>query len=132
VSQFSWGEAPIIFLAMFWGGGGPYTIPQIMWVYDWINRAVPNRDEMESALNALLAAGLVQETGGKFLLPRGECRKFDAFRKKKRKDRFDVARLYFRALPRPVEISRVVRLTANEYKSLYKEYERSFWEEFNK
>ena len=117
---------------MFWGGGGPYTIPQIMWVYDWINRAVPNRDEMESALNALLAAGLVQETGGKFLLPRGECRKFDIFRKKKRKDRFDVAHLYFRALPRPAEISRVVRLTAYEYKSLHKEYDRSFWEAFNK
>ena len=47
-------QTPIIFLAMFWGGGGPYTISQIIHVYDWINRDIPSREDLETALNTML------------------------------------------------------------------------------
>jgi len=53
-------KTPIIFLGMFCGGGGPYAIPEIIRVYYWINRAIPTRDEMEVALNTLLAMGLMR------------------------------------------------------------------------
>lgn len=88
-------ETEIIFLAMFWGGGGPYTIPEIIGVYDWINRAIPNRFEMQTALNTLLALGLVEQQEDKFLIPKEQFRSFDAFKKKKRKNKFDLVTLYF-------------------------------------
>ncbi len=103
-------ETPIIFLAMFWGGGGPYTIPEIIRVYDWINRAVPDREDLESALNTLLAMGLIEKQDDRFLVPLSRCQEFDAFRKKKRKNKFETVKMYFRQLPDVFEIPKVVSL----------------------
>lgn len=51
---------PIIFIAMFWGGGGPYRIFEIVGVYDWVNRSIPTREEMNTAFTSLLALGLMR------------------------------------------------------------------------
>lgn len=121
-------ETEIIFLAMFWGGGGPYTIPEIIGVYDWINRAIPNRFEMQTALNTLLALGLVEQQEDKFLIPKEQFRSFDAFKKKKRKNKFDLVTLYFSQLPAISEPATVVELTEDEYKAHYKAYTKAFEE----
>ena len=72
-------DTPIIFLAMFWGGGGPYTIPEIIHAYDWINRDVPDREQMESALNTLLAMGLIEKQDDRFRVNRSRGQEFDVF-----------------------------------------------------
>ncbi len=121
-------ETEIIFLAMFWGGGGPYTISEIIGVYDWINRAIPNRLEIQTALNTLLAMGLVEQRGGKFLIPEEQFCTFDSFKKKRRKNKFDLVTLYFRQLPAISDPATVVELTEDEYKAHYKAYAKAFEE----
>ena len=63
-------ETQIIFLAIFWGGGGPYSISQIIHVYDWINRAIPRREELEDALNLLLFHKLIKIENNKYYIPK--------------------------------------------------------------
>lgn len=121
-------ETPVIFLAMYWGGGGPYTIAEIISVYDWVNRTIPTRAEMESALNTLLAMGLIENQEETFRIPESRYRDFESFRKMKRKDRFETARMYFRQLPAPGRIPKKIRLTEKEYDAHYKAYQKSFWE----
>ncbi len=119
-------ETPVIFLAMFWGGGGPYTIPQIIHVYDWINRAVPTRGEMETALNTLLAMGLIKRHDNAFFVSPSHGRAFDAFRKKKRKRKFVTVRMYFEQLPPLADVPRTIRLTEAQYKAHIQAYRRAF------
>lgn len=121
-------ETPIIFLAMFWGGGGPYTIPDIVGVYDWVNRAIPSGAEMQTALNALLAMGLIEQKDDTFSVPKRQRAAFDTFRKKKRKDRFGTVRMYFRQLPEVADVPEVVRLTESEYMAHVKTYNTAFRE----
>ena len=120
------GITPTIFLAMFWGGGGPYTLKQIIHVYDWINRDIPSRSELESALNTLLAMKLVEKHGEKYQIPQSQGVRFDAFRKKKRKSKFVAARLFFKqfgSIPDPL---RAIRISEEEYQRHLKDYRRSF------
>jgi len=119
-------ETPIIFLAMFWGGGGPYTVPQIINAYDWINHAIPTRAEMEVALNYLLAMGLIEQRGNTFRVSESHGRAFDTFRKKKRKRKFVAARMYFQELPSLVTLPRVIRLTEAQYKEHLETYRKAF------
>jgi hypothetical protein len=121
-------ETPIIFLAMFWSGGGPYTIPEIVGAYDWINRAIPSRTEMETALNSLLAMGLIEQTEDRFQVPNKQYAAFDSFRKKKRKDRFDSVRMYFRQFPEVTDTPQVVKLTESEYNAHVEAYHKAFHE----
>jgi len=119
-------ETPVIFLAMFWGGGGPYTIPEIIHVYDWINRATPSRAEMESALNTLLAMGLIEQREDAFLVAESHGRAFDTYRKKKRKRKFVTVRKFFQELPSVSDIPRLIRLTEAQYQNHIKTYQRAF------
>ena len=119
-------DTPIIFLAMFWGGGGPYTIPEIIHAYDWINRDVPDREQMESALNTLLAMGLIEKQDDRFRVNRSRGQEFDVFRKKKRKSKFKMVRMYFRQLPTVTDIPRIISLSDNEYRAHILEYRRAF------
>jgi hypothetical protein len=121
-------ETPVIFLAMFWGGGGPYTIAEIIYVYDWINRAIPTRDEMESALNMLLAMGQIEKQHAEFQVSRTAGRAFDAFRKRRRKNKFAVVKLYFKQVPRPASVPGAVRLTEAQYKAHIQAYHQAFAE----
>lgn len=123
-----YGQTPVIFLAMFWGGGGPYTIPNIIHVYDWINRAIPTRGEMEAALNELLALGLIERHNDNFSIPKPQYRAFDEFKKKKRKNKFDLARMYFGQLPVVAEVPRVIELTEAEHEEHIKAYRKDFAE----
>ena len=73
---------------MFWGGGGPYTISQILHVYDWVNRGIPRREELEHALHTLLSLELITVHENIFQIPLEIALAFDAFRKKRRKSKF--------------------------------------------
>ena len=119
-------ETPIIFLAMFWGGGGPYTISEIVGAYDCVNRAIPTKEEMETALNSLLAMGLIEQKDNAFQVPQLQHAAFETFRKKKRKDRFDTVRMYFEQLEEVADIPEVFSMTESEYKAHVKEYNKAF------
>ena len=117
-------ETPIIFLAMFWGGGGPYTISQIVHVYDWINRGTPSREDLELALNTLLSLKLITLQDGKFSVPRNVGKDFDIFRKKKRKSKFTTVRMYFEQFNPPTDLPNFIELSEEIYTSELKKYRK--------
>ena len=119
-------ETPIIFLAMFWGGGGPYTIAQIIHVYDWINRDIPSRKDLKTALNTLLALDLIVMQEDKFLIPQNIGNDFDAFRKKKRKSKFKSVRMYFERFSPLPETPQLIELSQETYAVELANYEKSF------
>ena len=51
---------------------------------------------------------------------------FDTFRKKKRKDRFDTVRMYFRQLPQVADVPEVIKMSESEYDAHVKEYNKAF------
>ena len=120
------GATPIIFLAMFWGGGGPYTISQVIHVYDWINRDVPSREDLEVAFNTLLSLDLITMHDDKFKIVRKIGNDFDAFRKKKRRNKFKTARLYFEQYDLPTNIPNVISISQERYAEEYAKYSKAF------
>ena len=115
-------EAPVIFLAIFWAGGGPFTISDIIGACDWVNHSIPDRAELEAALNLLLAVKLIERQDDTFLIPKPRYLEFDDFRRKKRKDRFDTVHAFFDKLIYADEAPAIIRLTESEYKIHLKEY----------
>lgn len=120
------GATPIIFLAMFWGGGGPYTISQVIHVYDWINRDIPSREDLEVAFNTLLSLDLITMHDDKFKIVRKIGNDFDAFRKKKRRNKFKTARLYFEQYDLPTNIPNVISISQERYAEEYAKYSKAF------
>jgi hypothetical protein len=121
-------ETPTIFLAMFWAGGGPYTIAQIIHVYDWINRAIPSRIDLEVALNTLLSLNLITMQDDKFLIPRNIGNDFDVFRKKKRKSKFKCVDMYFRQYNPLPDIPQLIEISKETYSSELTKYYKIFEE----
>jgi len=117
-------DTPIIYLAMFWGGGGPYTISQIMHVYDWINRGIPTREDLEKALNTLLALNFIEMKDDKFLVTRKIGKDFDVFRKKKRNGKFKIVRMYFEKFDLSAKFPRVVKISKKLYSDELKKYHK--------
>ena len=111
---------------MFWGGGGPYTIAQIIHVYDWINRDIPSRKDLKTALNTLLALDLIIMQEDKFLISRNRGNDFDAFRKKKRKSKFKSVQMYFERFNPLPEIPKVIELSQETYAAELANYEKTF------
>ena len=119
-------ETPIIFLAMFWGGGGPYTISQLIHVYDWINRDIPSREDLEVALNTLLSLNFITMKDDKFEILRSIGNDFEAFRKKKRKNKFEIVRMYFEKCTLPTDISNIICISEDSYAAEYAKYTKAF------
>ena len=117
-------ETQLIFLAMFWGGGGPYEISQIIHVYDWINRGIPTREELEIALNTLLSLELITMNEDKFLIPIDIGMDFDAFRKRKRKGKFKIVKMYFDQFNQPTELPNTIQISNKQYSSELKKYRK--------
>lgn len=115
-------EAPVIFLSMFWAGGGPFTFSDLIGAYDWVNHAIPARAELEAALNLLLAMKLIERQGDGFFITKPRYLEFAALRKKKRKDRFDTVHAFFDQLHYVDKVPEVIRLTETEYKIHLKAY----------
>jgi hypothetical protein len=120
-------ETQIIFLAMFWGGGGPYAISQIIHVYDWVNRGIPRREDLEIALNTLLSLKLIAVHENMFLIPLDIGMSFDAFRKRKRISKFKAVKLYFNQFLRPSELQHTIEISIKLYSTELKKY-RKFME----
>lgn len=115
-------ETQIIFLAIFWGGGGPYSISQIIHVYDWINRGIPRREELEDALNLLLFHKLLKRENNQYYIPKNIGDEFDAFRKLKKKSKFEVVKMYFKNYRQPPDLKKQVLISEKEYKDELKKY----------
>lgn len=116
----------VVFLAMCWAGGGPFPLLGLIAVYDWVNHAIPSREELEGALNRLVAAGLVAYDADKFSVPQAAYEAFHAYRRRVRKGRFVVAEAFIRRHS-PAEVApRQIILSEHEYSAAIAEYQRWF------
>jgi hypothetical protein len=102
----------VLFLSLFWGGKPVCSLVDVIWLSDWVNRAIPSAQQLDRALNRLMAAGLVVKRRGGFGIPPKIVRLFDAYRKRRRRNRFVVADEFVRSagplkmVPRRVTIRR--------------------------
>ena len=87
---------------------------------------------MQAALNELLALKLIDKQDEKYLVPEPRYREFDAFRKKRRKDRFDTVAMYFRNLSDVTQAPQTIKMTDKEYMAHVKEYRSTFREAMRK
>jgi hypothetical protein len=115
-----------VFLAMFWAGGGPFALSDLIAVYDWMNHSILNAKEMESTLNRLLMAGLIQNEERGLLIPPPVYRAFDRFRKRRRKNRFEMALAFLETHESPGRVVRRVRLAEAVYRRALGEYHQKF------
>ena len=120
-------QTPIIFLAMFWGGGGPYTISQIIHVYDWINRDIPSREDLETALNTLLFLNFITMQDDKFTVQRNIGEDFDEYNKKmKQKSKFVNVRMFFNQYTPLPDVPIIVEVSDKTYSNELTKYKESF------
>ncbi len=117
-------ETRIIFLAMIWGGGGSYSLSQIIHAYDWINRAIPEREEIETALNILLSYDFIAAEAGSFSVNEKVGMEFETYRKRIRKRKFKAMQMYFSKLTQDIEITDSIKITEKEYSSALREYKK--------
>lgn len=113
-----------LFLAMCWSGGGTFQLKDLIFAYDWVNRAVLSAQEMEGALNRLLSAGLVNATGNSYAVPKAIFDEFDAFRKRRRKDRFEVASAFVKRHEPLSNVEQKIRIPESNYRKAYDAYSR--------
>lgn len=120
-------HTPVLFLAMFWSGPGAKTISEIIGVYDWINRLIISKTELEDALNSLLSAGLVERLNDDFKISDKAYAEFDAFLRKRKRNKFDAVRAYFQKLDLAVEnVTAEVQLSDEQYSDHLSEYRKEF------
>ena len=120
-------QTPIIFLAMFWGGGGAYTISQIINVCDWINRDIPSREDLEAALNTLLFLNFITMQDDKYTVQRNIGEDFDKYNKKmKQKSKFVNVRMFFNQYTPLPDIPIIVEVSEKTYSNELTKYKESF------
>jgi hypothetical protein len=71
-------SAKILFLAMGWGGGGPFLVADLLHLCDWINRTIPSRAELVEGLGELLAGRLIERSGDHYAVTADHQRDFHA------------------------------------------------------
>ena len=124
----------VLFLALWWGGGRAATLKDVVHLYDFVDRSIPSADELDGGLNRLLAAGLVTVRDDTFRVPARVRRAFDAFRRRRRRDRFTMADEFVRAAGPLEAVPRRVRITPADQERAYEEYRRWFeaaWNEMS-
>lgn len=85
-------DTVVVFLALTWFGPRAMSLFDILETYDYLNHARLGDDELELALNTLQSAGLLEvQPGNMFGLAPGVYDRFQEFRKRRRRQRFDDA-----------------------------------------
>lgn len=121
----------VLFLALWFGGGRPAMLKDVIHLYDFVNREIPSADELDGGLNRLIAAGFVAERDGCFRVPPKVMRAYETFRRKRRRDRFAMADEFVRGAGPLEAVPRVVSVTPAAQKEAYEEYRRWFEEAWN-
>ena len=115
-------QAPLLFLALFWSGREAKSVSEIIGAYDWINRLVIAKTELEDALGLLLASGLVEQVGLRFKVRDDAYAAFDTLLKKRKRDKFELAVSFLSRQPPIEEVTVGFELSENEYERCLAEY----------
>jgi hypothetical protein len=116
----------LLFLSLFWGGKPVCSLVDVIWLCDWVNRDIPSAKQLDGSLNRLMAAGLVIKRRGGFGVPLKIVRKFDAYRKRRRRNRFVMADEFVQSAGPLKTVPRRVTIRRSDHKRAYAEYLRLF------
>jgi hypothetical protein len=122
------GRDAVVFLALCWGGGEARALPDLLFLYDWVSHDIPTAAELDGALNRLLAAGLLAQRRGGFAVPPKVARRFHEFRRRRRRDRFEMARQFVQSAGPLRTVPRRVTVGRGDLERAYAEYQRRFAE----
>jgi hypothetical protein len=116
----------VLFLALWWRGDRVCTLVDVIWLYDWVDRSIPTAEILDSGLNRLLAAGLVAERRGGFFIPAKVLREFNLFRRRRRRNRFEMAEEFVQSAGPLEAVPRRVMIRRADQQRAYDEYQRRF------
>ncbi len=122
----------VLFLALWWGGGRVCALADVVGLYDLVDRDIPTAEILDGGLNRLLAAGLIKERRGGFFIPPKVLRGYNAFRRRRRRDRFLMAEEFVQAAGPLAAGPRRVAVRRTDQQRAYDEYQRWFqaaWKE---
>jgi hypothetical protein len=122
----------VIFLALYYRGGKADDLSDLIAAYDWVNREIPTATELDGGLNRLIAAHLVVERRGKFTIPRSVLRAFNAFRRRRRRNRFVMAATFIQSCEPLVHVARRMSVRHMDWQSACANYQRKFAEALTK
>jgi hypothetical protein len=90
-------ETPVMFLALCWCGPEEADLSSLLFAFDYVNRATLSREQLEGHLNTLLSAGFIEvRRHFRFAIPGAVYHEFEAFRRRRRKGRFEDAEAFVR------------------------------------
>jgi hypothetical protein len=116
----------VLFLTIRWGGGQANSLADIIFLYDWVNRDIPTAEDLDGGLNRLIAARLLHERRGRFRISANVMRKFDAFRQRRRRNRFEMAKEFVQAADPLKAAPRRVTIRREDQRRAYAEYHQQF------
>jgi hypothetical protein len=118
----------VLFLALQIAGCRACSLADVIGLYDLVNRAIPSAEMLDGGLNRLIEARLVTLHRGRFVIPPKVIREFDAFRRRRRKDRFATAAAFVAAAGPLRSVPRCVMIRASDHGRAYNEYPQRYAE----
>src|SRR6476660_2778122 len=106
----------VLFLAFWFSRRRVLRLTDIIELYDFVNRDIPSVGELDGALNRLLAARLIAISGKGFYAPSKILRRFDAFRRRARRNRFLMAREFVESADPLTSVLRRITIRPADYK----------------
>ena len=100
----------------------PPTLLEWIFAADYLNHAIPTADELDGALNRLLAAGLVEQHADGLLVPDAIADAFDTFRRRRKRAIFEAAEAFLRQRTLPASVPRRVTIAPEHVRAAYEEY----------
>lgn len=116
----------VLFLALYWGGGRVSALWELIERCDWLDRSIPTTGEFDGGLNRLLAASLLAKHRTGFCIPSKVIRKFHALRRRRRRDRYVMAKQFVHSAGPLKVVRRRVTIRRADYETAYAEYRRMF------
>ena len=111
-----------MFLALTLCRRHPPTLREWIFAADYLNHAIPTADELDGALNRLLAAGLVEQRADGLLVPDAIADAFDAFRRRRKRSVFEAAEAFLRQRTLPTTVPHRVKIAPDDVRAACEEY----------
>jgi hypothetical protein len=124
--KFGWYDA-VLFLVLWWPPSRRYgALTDIVGWCDWLDRSYPTAEELDGGLNRLLAAGLIQQSRDRFYVPAKVWRQYNEFRRRRRRNRFVMAREFVESAGPLATVPRRITIRHPDLQKAIEEFHRRF------
>ena len=123
-TDFVWSDTWVLLAIIYNQKRGSATLQDIIAAADGINHAIPTLEELESALNRLLAAGCITEQDGKYDVTEPVLMVYAKMTKPRQSvpDELDKMKQFLATSPRPESCPKVIVITDSAFKDACENY----------